>query len=184
MVGNDPLVNVYDLGSDPSRFALDRIALAAQLMKDLDSRVVKDGESWARARSAFATLLIQWGNAAYLLSSFVGGQHVSRDHKGDKGSRDPIVPVPASKQREALKALNEQVLGDKAFRFSPALLRKLAGERWYHWGNIALPGAGSISRSTSVCSRSRRSCSISACPPIRWGGSRIRNSWPTRRASR
>jgi hypothetical protein len=78
----------------------------------------------------------QWGNAAYLLSAYVGGQHVSRDHKGDKGSRDPIVPVPASKQREVLKALNEQVLSDKAFRFSPALLRKLAGERWYHWGTL------------------------------------------------
>ena len=135
MVGNDPFVNKYDLGSDPSRFAMDRIALAAQMMKDLDSKLVKDGESWARARSAFATLLQQWGNGAYVLASFVGGQNVSRDHKGDKGSRDPIVPIPASKQREALKVLNEQVLADKAFRFSPALLRKLAGERWYHWGN-------------------------------------------------
>ena len=142
MAGNDPLVNTYDLGSDPSRFALDRIALAAQLLKDLDARVVKDGESWARARSAFATLLSQWGNAAYLLSSYVGGQYVSRDHKGDKGSRDPVVPVPGSKQREALKALNEQVLSDKAFRFSPALLRKLAGERWYHWGNGSQSSAG------------------------------------------
>ena len=28
--GNDPLVNAYDLGSDPSRFAKDRIALAAR----------------------------------------------------------------------------------------------------------------------------------------------------------
>ena len=143
--GNDPLVNLYDLGSDPSRFALDRVALAAQLMKDLDARVVKDGESWARARSAFVTLLEQWGNAAYLLSSYVGGQNVSRDHKGDKGSRDPIVPVSASKQREVFKALNDQVLGDKAFRFSPALLRKLAGERWYHWGSRSqFSGGGGV----------------------------------------
>ena len=29
MVGNDPLVNVYDLGSDPCRFAKDRLTLAA-----------------------------------------------------------------------------------------------------------------------------------------------------------
>ena len=34
--------------------------------------------------------------------------------------------------------MSEQVLSDKAFRFSPALLRKLASERWYHWGNEML----------------------------------------------
>ena len=94
MSGNDPLVNAYDLGSDPSRFALDRITLAAQLMKDLDSRVVKDGESWARARSAFVTLLNQWGNSAYLLSSFVGGQNVSPRSQGGQGFARPDRPRP------------------------------------------------------------------------------------------
>jgi hypothetical protein len=34
--------------------------------------------------------------------------------------------------------LSDQVLSDKAFRFSPDLLRKLASERWYHWGNESL----------------------------------------------
>src|SRR5262249_13063676 len=38
----------------------------------------------------------------------------------------------------ALKLVSEHVLSDQAFRFSPALLRKLATERWYHWGNEML----------------------------------------------
>ena len=41
-----------------------------------------------------------------------------------------------------MKVLDEQVLSDKAFRFSPALLRKLAGERWYHWGNDRVSRGG------------------------------------------
>ena len=44
-LNNDPLVNAYDLGSDTLRFAKDRIALATELLKDLDAKVVKDGES-------------------------------------------------------------------------------------------------------------------------------------------
>ena len=132
---NDPYVNTYDLGSDPAEFARNRIKLAADLMKDLDAKVVKDGESWARVRLAFSTLLAQWGNAAYLASSFIGGQSVSRDHKADRGAHDPIVPVKGAKQREALKMVVDEILSDKAFKFSPALLRKLASERWYHWGN-------------------------------------------------
>src|SRR5262249_904278 len=47
--------------------------------------------------------------------------------------RDPLVPVKAAKQREALKFLQENILTDKPFQFSPALLRKLAVERWSHW---------------------------------------------------
>jgi hypothetical protein len=172
---NDPLVNTFDLGSDPTRFARDRVALASSLMKGLDEKVVKEGEPWSRTRDAFSILLSQWGNAAYLASSQIGGQYVSRDHRAEKPKtdadkekdkekakdhdkdtksdadgkaakheeptwrpHDPITPVPSGKQREALMLLAEQVLSDKAFQFSPDLLRKLASERWYHWGNESL----------------------------------------------
>ena len=74
----------------------------------------------------FSTLLGQWGNASHLVSNYIGGQSISRDHKGDKNARDPIVPIPGDKQRECLNFLVSQVFGDQAFQFSPALLRKLA----------------------------------------------------------
>ena len=99
------------------------------------TRVVKDGESWARTRRAFSILLEQWGDGATLASRYVGGQSVSRDHKADKDARDPIVPVPGAKQRECLKFLTDAILSDKSFQFSPALLRRLGTERWSHWGS-------------------------------------------------
>lgn len=34
-----------------------------------------------------------------------------------------------------LKFLAEHVLTDRPFRFSPKLLRRLASDRWLHWGN-------------------------------------------------
>ena len=58
-----------------------------------------------------------------------------RDHRGDPNGRDPLVPVKADKQREALKFLQEHILTDKPFQFSPQLLRRLAADRWMHWGN-------------------------------------------------
>ena len=140
----DPSVNVYDLGSDTLRFSMDRITLASELLDGLENKVVKDGESWARLRVAFSTLLDQWGNAAYLAAQHVGGQSVTRDHKGDKGARDPIAPVVARRQREALKFVCERILSDHAFKFSPALLRKLASERWYHWGQEMRFSGGGI----------------------------------------
>ena len=137
-LSDDPLINVYDTGSDPMQFGKERMALAAELLKNLEDRVVKDGESWARLRSAFSVLFEQYGNAAYLAANYIGGQSVSRDFRGGTGSRDPIVPVAGDKQREALRFLTENILSDKAFKFSPALLRRLTMELWDHWGSGAM----------------------------------------------
>lgn len=134
---SDPLVNQWDLGNDPLKFAQDRMLLSQELMKNLSDRVVDKGEGYQRARRAFGILLSQYGNAAHLVSNYIGGQHVHRDHAGDPDGRDPLVPVNALRQREALKFLQDNILTDKPFTFSPQLLRKLGADRWLHWGNEA-----------------------------------------------
>jgi Met-zincin/Domain of unknown function (DUF5117)/Domain of unknown function (DUF5118) len=135
MMTADPLIHVWDLGNDPMQFGKERMLLAQELLKDLDQRVVENGEGYQRTRLAFSMLTAQYGNAAFLVAAFVGGEHVHRDFKGDPNGRDPFVPVTAAKQREALKFLQENVLTDKPFHFSPQLLRRLAADRWMHWGN-------------------------------------------------
>lgn len=133
VLNDDPYVNRWDLGADPREYSKGRIELAAELLKDLDSRVVGDGESWARLRRAFSVLLNQWGNAATLSSQYIAGQSISRDRKADKDARDPIEPISGDIQRENLKFLVENILTDKPFQFSPAILRRLGNERWMHW---------------------------------------------------
>lgn len=131
----DPLVHVWDLGSDPMKFAQERMVLAEEIMKDLADKVVDKGEGYQRTRQAFDLLLGQFGNSAYLVAAFIGGEKMHRDHRGDTNSRDPFVPVTGAKQREALKFLQEHILTDRPFQFPPDLLRKLAADRWSHWGN-------------------------------------------------
>lgn len=132
---SDPLVNVWDLGADPMKFAQERILLAESLLNGLSDRVVDKGESYQRARLAFNVLLNQYGNGAYLTSRFLGGEYAHRDHRDDPGARDPFVPVQADKQREALKFLQEHILSENHFQFPPHLLRRLGADRWLHWGN-------------------------------------------------
>ncbi|HEV2946479.1 MAG TPA: zinc-dependent metalloprotease [Gemmataceae bacterium] len=131
----DPLVHAWDLGNDPMKFAQERMVLAEELMKGLADRVVDKGEGYQRAREAFRLLLNQYGNAAFLVAYYVGGEYMHRDHRGDPKARDPFVPVKGVKQREALKFLQDHILNDKPFQFTPELLRKLAADRWSHWGN-------------------------------------------------
>jgi hypothetical protein len=132
---SDPLINVWDLGADPMKFGMDRMLLAEELLKTLAEKAVDKGEGYQRLRQAFNLLLMQYGDAAYLTSQFVGGEYAYRDHRGDPDAHDPFVPVAAEKQRLALKFLQEHLLSDSRFKFPPALLRKLAPDRWSHWGN-------------------------------------------------
>ncbi len=134
---SDPLINVWDLGADPMKFAMDRIVIAEELMKTLGDKVVDKGEGYQRVRQAFDLLLGQYGNGAYLVASFVGGEYAHRDHRDDPKGRDPLVPVKAARQRQALEFLQEHILNDKYFHFPPQVLRRLAADRWSHWGNDA-----------------------------------------------
>ncbi len=135
---NDPRVNAYDLGADPLRYAKERMALADRLLDGLDDKVVEDGESWARLRSAFTALISQYGNAAYLSANYIGGQKVGKHHRGDEDTPDPIVPVSGDRQREALQLIAERILSDEAFQYSPQTLRRLTSENWYHWGSMSM----------------------------------------------
>ena len=130
----DPLINRFDLGDDVLAFARNRMLTAEEMLKTLSTRAVEDGEGHQRVRVAFSLLLSQYGNGAYLMSKYVGGEHAYRDHRSDPKGRDPLVPVDAEKQRQALKFLQDHVFSDKPFAYPPELLRKLAVERWMHWG--------------------------------------------------
>jgi hypothetical protein len=131
---SDPLINQWDLGSDPLKFAQDRVELAEELLKNLADRVVDKGEGYQRLRQAFTMVLGQFGNSAHLAANYIGGEHAHRDHRDDPSGRDPFVSVKADKQRQALEFLQKHILTDRSFQFSPQLLRRLAAERWSHWG--------------------------------------------------
>jgi hypothetical protein len=135
LLTSDPLINRWDLGDDVLGFARARMATAEDLVKTMSTRVVDDGEGYHRMRVAFTLLMRQYGNGAYLASKYVGGEHAYRDHRGDEKGRDPLVPVTAAQQREALKFLQEQIFTDKPFQFPPELLRKITTDRWIHWGS-------------------------------------------------
>jgi len=133
----DPLVNRFDNGDDPIRFAKRRLALVQKLMGNIQEWAVKEGESYNHLRKSFDMLLSQIGRSSRFAARYVGGQYVHRDHKGDPDSRDPFIMIPAAKQREALEFVIDNVFSDQAFRFPPELLNKLAAGRWGHWDSDA-----------------------------------------------
>ncbi len=128
----DPRINLYDLG-DPLDYAKERILLVQESLQTLTEKMVADGEGWQRTRDAFRALLGELSSATFLATQYVGGEHTHRDHKADPNGRLPYEPIPIAKQRDAIAFLSENILTDKAFKFPPELLRKLAPEFWSDW---------------------------------------------------
>ncbi|MCE9548400.1 MAG: zinc-dependent metalloprotease, partial [Planctomycetia bacterium] len=131
----DPLSNRFDLGSDPLEFARQRAKLVTEQMPGLVERVTKQGEGYDQARRSFSILLATHGSAMFIAARTIGGVVVHRHHKGDPGAKPPFEVVDATRQREALKLIEQQVFNDQPFQFSPDLYNHLATPQWSHWGS-------------------------------------------------
>lgn len=133
-VGCDPVVNTYDMGSNPIDWIKTRIDLCDKLLKDVTTWSVREGESRSYARRAFQTIVSEKATNFQYLGRMIGGQYFNRDHKGDPNMRPAFVPVDPATQREALKMLNETLFTDAFLKQDPAVFNNLPPGRWQHWG--------------------------------------------------
>jgi hypothetical protein len=121
--GMDPEVNRRDLGADPLDFAVRRLKLSRELWDRLQSRTLKAGESYDVLRRNLVAGLNQFALATNISSKHIGGVVYVRDHSGS--GRDPFTPVPADRQRAALKLLSDGLFSVDSFRMKPEFLRRL-----------------------------------------------------------
>jgi hypothetical protein len=130
----DPHAMRWDLGSNQVDYAKSRMQLATARWNLVADKLVKEGESFTKARQRFQRLLGEYRFAATLCGGYLGGSYLVRDFKGDPNGRTPVTPVDAERQRQALELLC-RVLSGQDFQFTPEVLRHLAAGRWYHWGS-------------------------------------------------
>jgi hypothetical protein len=123
-LGIDPESLHFDLGDDPVQFAKKRIEIARDLVKRQETRTLKPTEDYSVLRRGVTFALRDVGRATGILARQIGGLRTLRDFPGS--GRDPLQPVPAAVQRDALDTLAKTVLAADTFLASPALQRRLA----------------------------------------------------------
>jgi hypothetical protein len=123
-IGVDPETLMFDLGSDEVAFAKKRLDIARELIHRQEVRTLKVSEDYTVLRRALAMALRDAGRSAGILTRQIGGMRTLRDFPGS--GRDPLQPVPAAVQRDALGALVQGVLAADGMQISPALARKLS----------------------------------------------------------
>ena len=123
-LGVDPETLVFDLGDDPVAFAKKRFEIGRDLIARQESRVLKPEADYSVLRRSVTYAVRDMGRAAGILARQIGGVRTLRDHPGT--GRDPLQPVPAAVQRDALDALSRGLLAVDSLRLSPSMQRKLA----------------------------------------------------------
>ncbi|OYX23344.1 MAG: hypothetical protein B7Z06_10360 [Flavobacteriales bacterium 32-35-8] len=125
----DPRVNVSDQSNDQIAWAIDRIELSNDLMKDVKMRFTKTGESYQELRRVYYLLTNQQGSAANTISRFIGGVYVDRAMAGQEGGTQPYTPVSLKDQKRAMAALSNHVFAPNAFSAPNDLYNYLAMQR-------------------------------------------------------
>jgi hypothetical protein len=108
------------LGIDPES----RLDIARDLLQRQETRELKPEQDYAVLRRSVVYALRDLARAANTLTRQIGGVRTLRDKAGS--GRDPLAPVPAAQQRQALDLLATGFLAADSLKLSPGLQRKLA----------------------------------------------------------
>jgi hypothetical protein len=135
--GPDPYAKQFDLGKDSVAYAESVMRLVQHLRPKILERIVKNGDSWEKARRAYLLLLGQHVRAVRIAAWHIGGANVNRDRKGDPGDRPVVTPTDMALQRRALKFVMENAFRDEAFGLTREMLARFGLDKWYDGGGMA-----------------------------------------------
>ncbi len=141
---SDPRVEQGMLTNDELGWCSIQLGMYQNLMQSVDRRFPRAGDAYQDERDAFAYLLGSYGQCATVPAHFVGGQYLSRAHRGDPNAEPPVVPVPKSVQLRALDQLDRYLFSDGAWRVRPQILAGLGYSEWAGYGYVGWDTYGNL----------------------------------------
>lgn len=129
--GPDPLARRYDFSKDPLDYARNQMRIATRNRARILGDLVKEGDTWARARRYYELTLGMQMRAVGMMANWLGGDFIHRDKKGDKNGRAPIEPVSAKQQRDALTFVVENSFQDRSYGLTQELLLHMVEDKWW-----------------------------------------------------
>lgn len=140
----DPRSNTGDLTNDPIGWCKVQLDITRDLIGAMNSRFPARGEAYEEESSVFGFYMGTVFQCTDIPMHFIGGQYLSRAHKGDPGAETPIVPVPREEERRAFDLLDTYAFSDKTWKFPADLLDKLGYSEWSGYGYVGWTGYGNL----------------------------------------
>ena len=131
----DPRVAQFELTNDNIGWCQTQMNMAHGLIGTLDRRFPTIQQPYEEERVAFGRLVGHYATCARILGHYVGGEYLSRAHRGDPHAVAPLTYVPLAQQKRAFANLDRYVFSSQAWNFSPSLMNKLVyTENESDWG--------------------------------------------------
>ena len=130
----DPLVNTYDLGSDPLAWGRDRADMIREMIPRLPEIALDDNMPYYELTDLYQSLMQQYARALAPTVKYIGGQYLNRDHVGDPDGRMPFEPISKAKQQEALTMMVDYAFDADAMVLPQSIYQQFGANRWSHWG--------------------------------------------------
>jgi hypothetical protein len=140
----DPRVEQEEFTNDQLGWTVVQLNLYRDLM-NRDVRLFPlSGKAYEDATSAFRDALGRYMTLVSKTAHYIGGQYLSRAHRGDPGAEPPIVPVPLATQQRAFNILSTYLYSDSHLTFAPSVLDKLGYSEWAGYGYVGWEGYGNL----------------------------------------
>jgi hypothetical protein len=140
----DPRVEQGILTDDPLAWCRVQFGLDRGLIASLSSREPALGEAYESETDAFRQLIGAYNTCAMMPTHYIGGQYLSRAHRGDPHAEAPIVPVPRADQKRAFDLLATNLFASEAWRLPPTLMQRLGYSEWAGYGYVGYEGYGNL----------------------------------------
>ena len=140
----DPRIEQGDLTDDPLGWCQTQMQITSGLMASLHAHFPAPGAAFEDERTAFTRLLATVTRCNNIASHFIGGQYLSRAHRGDSGAQPAVVPVPRAEQQRAFAFLDRYAFGQSAWQIPPPLLADLGYSEWSGYASVQVPGYGQL----------------------------------------
>jgi hypothetical protein len=130
----DPRVETDELTTDQLGWTVIQLQMTRGLLSRYAQTLPRAGNTYENVTVAFRSGLMHYLTLAAKTAHFIGGQYLSRAHRGDPGAQPPIVPVPIDTERRAFDILDAYLFSDKYLTFAPDVLDKLGYSEWSGYG--------------------------------------------------
>ncbi|HEY1726778.1 MAG TPA: zinc-dependent metalloprotease [Candidatus Baltobacteraceae bacterium] len=140
----DPRVEQGELTNDQLGWTEVQLRMNRALLDRYAQLLPRAGRAYEDASLAFGSTLQRYLMLASKTAHFIGGQYLSRAHRGDPGADPPISPVPLAVQQRAFRILSAYLFSDEHLKFSPVLLDKLGYSEWAGYGYVEWDTYGNL----------------------------------------
>ncbi|HXW76620.1 MAG TPA: zinc-dependent metalloprotease, partial [Candidatus Eremiobacteraceae bacterium] len=130
----DPRATQGVLTNDPLGWCQVQLDLRRHLIESMNRFYPSPGEAYEAETDAFNTYVGTILTCDMLPVHFIGGQYLSRAHRGDPGAEDPVVPVSRADEQRAFAMLDKYLFSESAWDYPAGVLDKLTYSEWAGYG--------------------------------------------------